>query len=144
MQDKELEQLLREGIAAAKAGHKDQARQLLLRVIALDQEVEAAWLWLSEVVDDPHERQICLENVLALNPSNAAAQSGLRWLEEQGIVSPDPACISPARGHHRAGVRARSGYLLPANSCHTGLPGRDRLLWLSLLRRAGQRRGATM
>jgi tetratricopeptide (TPR) repeat protein len=88
MQDKELEQLLREGIAAAKAGHKDQARQLLLRVIALDQEVEAAWLWLSEVVDDPHERQICLENVLALNPSNAAAQSGLRWLEEQGIVSP--------------------------------------------------------
>lgn len=88
MQDKALEHLLREGIAAARAGHKDQARQLLLQVIAQDQEVEAAWLWLSEVVEDPHERQICLENVLALNPGNAAAQRGLRWMEEQGAVSP--------------------------------------------------------
>jgi tetratricopeptide (TPR) repeat protein len=88
MQNKELEHLLREGIAAAQAGHKDQARQLLLQVIALDKEVEAAWLWLSEVVEDPYERQICLENVLTLNPSNAAAQSGLQWLQERGIVSP--------------------------------------------------------
>jgi tetratricopeptide (TPR) repeat protein len=87
MQNKELEHLLREGIAAAQAGHKDQARQLLLQVIALDKKVEAAWLWLSEVVEDPHERQICLENVLTLNPGNAAAQSGLQWLQEQGIVS---------------------------------------------------------
>ena len=88
MQDKALEHLLSEGIAAARAGHKDQARQLLLQVIAQDQEVEAAWLWLSEVVEDPHERQVCLENVLALNPGNAAAQRGLRWMEEQGAVSP--------------------------------------------------------
>jgi tetratricopeptide (TPR) repeat protein len=84
----ELDQLLRQGIAAARAGQKAQACDLLLQVIALDEGVEAAWLWLSGVVDSPEERLICLENVLTLNPGNTAAQDGLRWLRDQGISAP--------------------------------------------------------
>ena len=96
MQSQGIEQLLREGIAAAQAGQKEQARQLLLQVIALDEEMEAAWLWLSGVVDDPEEKEICLENVLALNPGNTAAQNGLRRLREQDRVSlPEPGPIPP-------------------------------------------------
>jgi tetratricopeptide (TPR) repeat protein len=88
--------LLREGIAAARAGQKDRARELLLQVIALDEELEAAWLWLSGVVDDPEERQICLENVLTLNPDHVAAQRGLRWLREQGLGPvPEQASVPP-------------------------------------------------
>ena len=86
MGNMELDRLLQEGIAAARAGQKEQARELLLQVIAQDEAVEAAWLWLSGVVDDPGERQICLENVLTLNPYNTAAQAGLRWLAEQGLT----------------------------------------------------------
>lgn len=82
--DAELNRLLQDGIRAARTGDKAQARDCLLQVIARDQEVEAAWLWLSGVVDDPGERRICLENVLSLNPGNRAARNGLRWLEEQG------------------------------------------------------------
>jgi len=92
MAENATEHLLREGIAAARAGHKEQARDLLLQVIAQDQESEAAWLWLSGVVDDPAERQICLENVLTLDPDNVAARHGLDWLRAQGLATPD---VSP-------------------------------------------------
>ncbi len=88
MGETDLDRLLHQGIAAARAGQKERARQLLLQVIAANEEVEAAWLWLSSVVEDPQEQQICLENVLALNPDNSAAQAGLRWLREQGVVKP--------------------------------------------------------
>ena len=94
MGNTELDRLLQEGIAAARAGQRERAHELLLQVIALDENVEAAWLWLSGVVDDPGERQICLENVLALNPDNTAARQGLRWLATQGsikTVEPVPA-----------------------------------------------------
>ncbi|MEJ2212283.1 MAG: tetratricopeptide repeat protein [Anaerolineae bacterium] len=97
MTDTELKGLLHAGIAAARAGDKGQARRLLLQVIEQDEEVEAAWLWLSDVVEDPAERQICLENVLTLNPDNQAARAGLRWLQElpQAEAAPPPA---PATG----------------------------------------------
>jgi tetratricopeptide (TPR) repeat protein len=96
MKNTERDRLLQEGIAAARAGHREQARDLLLQVIALDEEVEPAWLWLSSVVDDPGERQICLENVLALNPGNTAARKGLAWLREQGDVPESPTPPRPS------------------------------------------------
>lgn len=96
MQSQGIEELLQEGIAAAQAGQKEKARELLLQAIAQDEEREAAWLWLSDVVDDREEKEICLENVLALNPSNSAAQNGLRRLREQDPVSmPEPGPIPP-------------------------------------------------
>lgn len=95
MADTELKALLRAGIAAARAGDKEQARHLLLQVIEQDEQVEAAWLWLSDVVDDPAERQICLENVLALNPDNQAARAGLHWLLTQAPAATPPPAASP-------------------------------------------------
>jgi len=88
MSSPKLEQLLQAGISAARAGRKDEARELLLRVIAQEEESEAAWLWLSSVVDDPGEKQICLENVLVLNPANSVAQQGLDWLRQQDSRPP--------------------------------------------------------
>jgi tetratricopeptide (TPR) repeat protein len=99
MENTELKHLLQQGIAAARAGEKGRARELLLQVIDQDEGVEAAWLWLSGVMGDPAERQICLENVLALNPNNQAAQAGLRWLAEQsstrGPAPPTPEAPRP-------------------------------------------------
>ncbi len=73
----EAARLLQEGIAAFKAGRKDEARQLLTRATELDERNENAWLWLSAVVDSLENQQICLENVLALNPNNTRALKGL-------------------------------------------------------------------
>ena len=88
MEETDLKQLLRDGITAARAGQKEQARDLLLRVIDQNDRSEPAWLWLSGVVDDPEERRICLENVLAVNPNNAAAQTGLRFLTSSDQQEP--------------------------------------------------------
>lgn len=78
-----IDGLLRDGIRLARAGDHTRARELLMRVVELDERRMQAWLWLSEVVDDEADRVLCLENVLAIDPGNRAARTGLRWLREQ-------------------------------------------------------------
>jgi hypothetical protein len=75
---------LRQAIATAKEGRREEARHLLETVLDADERNEQAWLWLSGLVDSDEERAICLENVLAINPSNAAARQGLAALRAGG------------------------------------------------------------
>jgi hypothetical protein len=72
--------LLSQGVAALKAGQRAEARTLLQQVIKQDKQNEMAWLWLSGAVDTDKERRICLQRVLAINPSNEVAQRGLQHL----------------------------------------------------------------
>jgi tetratricopeptide (TPR) repeat protein len=78
-----IDELLGEGIRSAREGDRTRARELLMRVVELDERQVRAWLWLSEVVDDEADRVLCLENVLAIDPGNQVARTGLRWLREQ-------------------------------------------------------------
>ena len=96
----QIAELLRRGIAAAKAGQVQEARRVLLRVTELDERNEQAWLWLSGVVESFEDRRVCLENVLAINPDNPHAQAGLLWLDQQAPPAPAtqercPRCQSP-------------------------------------------------
>lgn len=75
--------LMREAIQAAQSGNKNWARECLGRVLKADPRNEEAWLWLSAVLDTVAEKRYCLERVLAINPANAQAQAGLRYLEGQ-------------------------------------------------------------
>ncbi|MBN1177763.1 MAG: hypothetical protein JXD18_01015 [Anaerolineae bacterium] len=87
--------LLREGIAAARAGQRQRAHDLLMNVVRQDENQPLAWLWLSGVVTSPEERKVCLENVLALDPHNTAAQKGLALLRQQEAPpSPPPTVIA--------------------------------------------------
>ena len=97
MEESVLKALLEEGIAAAKAGKKERARQCLMQVVEADENNEQAWLWLSGVVESLEDKQVCLENVLALNPDSDPAKRGLAWIAqqraEQGLSpfpSPEP------------------------------------------------------
>jgi tetratricopeptide (TPR) repeat protein len=106
---------LRDGIAAAKAGRRGQARELLMRVIEADERNEQAWLWLSGVVDTDEDRLICLENVLTLNPDNVRARAGLKWLQQRGIGVEPPTdeatkdAASAAAGSPRVDKAAQLG-----------------------------------
>ncbi|MBI1881290.1 MAG: tetratricopeptide repeat protein [Chloroflexi bacterium] len=106
LDEPDLQALLREGIAAAKAAQqeanaqdtppqskirrigpaktsqRERARQLLLQVTELDETNITAWLWLSTVLDSAEEQQICLENALTLDPENKAARAGLARLDQ--------------------------------------------------------------
>lgn len=79
----DTQQLLQQGIGAAKAGQRDEARQLLKRVVSVDKRNEQAWLWLSAVLDDPAQQRTCLEYVLHINPNNKQAQQGLHWITQK-------------------------------------------------------------
>ena len=83
--------LLARGIAAAKAGDRSMARQLLTRAVRRRPDSEGAWLWLSSVLDTPQGRAHCLRRVLDLNPHNQAAARGLAALER---AQPAPAIVA--------------------------------------------------
>jgi len=68
---------LRQGITAAKGGHKAEARSLLRAVTEGDPSNEVAWLWLAGVADSPHDAMTALQRVLAINPTNGQALRGL-------------------------------------------------------------------
>lgn len=78
--EQSLQAWLKAGITAVKQGDRVQGRALLEKVLAADEQHETAWLWLSGAVETAEERQICLENVLAINPNNQMAQKGLAKL----------------------------------------------------------------
>jgi tetratricopeptide (TPR) repeat protein len=81
--------MIQQGIAAAKAGDKDQAREILQDVLRQDPKNETAWWWLASVLDK-QDAIICLKNVLKLNPANAKAQTALARLEAGGGASTAP------------------------------------------------------
>lgn len=72
-------ELLKEGIANAKAGNKAQARSFLLWSLSLNPQNEMAWLWLAWIAESPKEAILYLEKVLALNPNN---QQALQWFNK--------------------------------------------------------------
>jgi hypothetical protein len=73
----DIEQQLREAAQALRAGRKEEARSILLAVVDEQEHNERAWLFLSAAVETLEEQQICLENVLTINPTNDKARQGL-------------------------------------------------------------------
>jgi hypothetical protein len=92
----DAKRLLAQGVAAAKAGQRAQAYNLLLDAVELDQRSELAWLWLSAVTDSPDDQRICLENVITINPGNAAARG--RLLKLQGTGGQPTTVVCPRCG----------------------------------------------
>jgi hypothetical protein len=76
---------LQQGIAAAKAGRKSEARQLLLEATTSTGTAENAWLWLSGVVERDEERLFCLDNALQINPNNEPARFRANSMRQKGI-----------------------------------------------------------
>lgn len=86
----QVEQWLRQGISAAKAGDVERAYELLLKVVDVDEYNEQAWMWLSSVAENDADREVCLENVLAINPDNKLAKAGLVHLRTTTTPPPPP------------------------------------------------------
>ena len=86
-----MSDLLQQGIAAARAGRKAEARELLTQVVEADERSEQGWLWLSGVVEAPDDMRTCLENVLEINPDNAKAKQGLAWIAQRYGPAKPPA-----------------------------------------------------
>jgi hypothetical protein len=85
-------------IAAARAGERQTAKQILNAIVAEEPSNAEAWLWLSGVVDDPAEQRLALERVVALEPDHTRANRGLQWLREHHpevfMLAPPPASFA--------------------------------------------------
>ena len=71
-----VSQMLQQGIKAAQAGNRSEARQLLTQVTEAEPRNETAWLWMASISEYPEELLIFLGKVLSVNPHNARA---LEW-----------------------------------------------------------------
>ena len=91
-----VRELLGQGVAAAKAKEMDEAFFYLswvLRTDANEKQQAKAWLWLSQVYDDPVHKRDCLEQVLAFDPTHGVARRGLALLDgrlqAKNIINPN-------------------------------------------------------
>lgn len=96
--------LFSRGRAAAKAGEKEEAIRYLERCLHMDPPMEERMevlYWLSEVTDDPKQKRLCLEEILANNLGDARARRKLAILDGklklEEIVDPDH-IPAPTRG----------------------------------------------
>ena len=74
------DELREQGVAAAKAGRKDEARTLLARATQLNPRDTQAWLFLASVTDDKKARLLALRKVLELEPTNKLAIAAVKAL----------------------------------------------------------------
>lgn len=88
--------LLVRGIAAAKAGGKDEARFFLEKFLRLDPPMEMrteAWRYLAEITDHPSEKRDYIGRILAFDPTDGSARRALALLDGRldpaDIVNPD-------------------------------------------------------
>ncbi|MBE7473786.1 MAG: hypothetical protein HS114_32045 [Anaerolineales bacterium] len=73
--------MLDDAIQAIRMGDREEGRRLLEEMLETDEGNEDVWLWLTTVVDSDEDREVCLENVLAINPNNTIAQRNLNALK---------------------------------------------------------------
>jgi len=82
-----------EAIAALRAGDRDQAKNLLSKLVRLDSSNPEYWLWMSAAADSDRQRILCLKSVLKHDPTNRAALRGLLIMGEH---QPDETELSTA------------------------------------------------
>ncbi len=83
MASEQAAQLRQRGIAAAKAGDKVAARELLRQSLRLDPTSETGWIWLLSLAEEPRERLVYLQRLLDINPQN---EIGLKTLASLGLT----------------------------------------------------------
>lgn len=99
-EDIEYEQLVREGILAAKGGMRPQAISLLKKAITYHKVDARPWIWLSATTDDPKLQREYLENAVASDPADASARRGLVMLSEKldkARLVPEGQAVQPRR-----------------------------------------------
>lgn len=108
-EDIAYEQLVTDGINAAKAGLREQARKYLERAARYRKPDARPWIWLSATTDDPAEQKKYLEYAVAADPSNTAARRGLVMLSgklDRDRVLPVGEGVEPRRPQEPEDSRA--------------------------------------
>ncbi len=94
-----VEEYLRKGIAAGRAGRKGEARATFRAVLTEDPANETALLWLAYLSEDPRASLAYIARALEANPRSPRALAALRWarnrLRASGAPSRTPVSPGP-------------------------------------------------
>lgn len=115
---------LEDAVRAARAGNRNEAYQLLRRIIGADPSNESAWLWLAAVTDQPREARLALRRVEQLNPTNPRLAGARAWLESRALapaVAPQPAVDGEPAVHTAETTVTADGAVEAAESETTAL-----------------------
>lgn len=85
--------MLNDAVESLRKGDNARAKDLLTRLLKLDQRNATYWVWMSAAVETKKERIYCLQTALNLDPMNVAAKRGLiifGALEQEGEIKPFP------------------------------------------------------
>lgn len=120
LSEQDYEQLVLDGITAAKSGNRTQARRLLERATLINGADARVWLWLSATTDAPEEQRTYLERAVAADPSNAAARRGLMLLSDKldkSRLMPESQSLPPRQNTGPEEAQAQT-YLCPKCGGH--------------------------
>lgn len=80
-------QLLLKGNEAAKAGLREQAREILRDVMEYDSGIEEAWLLLAYVTDTLELKETYLKRAVEINPDSAKARAALDSVQAEAAIN---------------------------------------------------------
>ena len=83
--DSRVDRLL-DAIDFIKADQREEGLRLLRELIREDNDFESAWLWMSVAVESLDQAALCLDNVLRVNPDNAAAAGALHRIRQPEML----------------------------------------------------------
>ena len=72
--------LAEQGTRALERGEQERAYELFSRAIELDPANIEAWLGKAMMAEQPTEKRLCFQRVLALDPNNDTARAALQEL----------------------------------------------------------------
>lgn len=81
--DQRFRDLMQAGRAALTAGKPQLAHDLWREAAAIDPYNEQVWLALLDVIETDHDRRVCLQNIISINPLNVQARRQLNRLNVQ-------------------------------------------------------------
>ncbi len=106
--DNAEEKIYKEALAAIEEGNNLRAKDLLTRLLKMNQQNPEYWLWMSAVVQNTKERRYCLNQVLQYDPQNSDARRGLILL---GDLPQDDSLRLPVAQQQRKWVLPESAGL---------------------------------
>ncbi|MFP3853497.1 MAG: tetratricopeptide repeat protein [Anaerolineales bacterium] len=87
---------IRPAVQALEAGDNARARKALVKKLQDNPRDDAAWVWLSQAVEEPDKARECLRRALSINPNNATAKSMLAELDRPAQTAAGSPASAPA------------------------------------------------
>lgn len=104
--------LTNRGIAAERAGNREEARRRFAEALLLDPAYELGWLWYATVAESPGERRYALDRALKINPDSpagvaAAAVAGVEPVVPEDLADLAEPALPPGLARRPAGIAGR-------------------------------------